>query len=143
MSLSDPLQVNIKLQQGEQSSKPIYTNFTTAQYDQGMIVIDFGFFDPRLLQAFVNVPQVDNKPLGVIDAHLSRRIVLNQDAAIQLAQQLNQLFTRNRDTKEPQSESVTVDNILPSEVQDGGPDQDKRLSGDTKNGFRFPWFKKK
>lgn len=139
MNQSNLPKVKIKLQQGEQSGKPSYANFTTAQHGQGKIVIDFGFFDPKLLQAFVNV---DNKPPGVIDAHLSRRVVLSQKAAVQLAQQLSQLFTNHGDEKGLQSESVMTD-ILPSEIQDRSPEHGESVSENPSKGFRFPWFKKK
>ncbi|TXI22588.1 MAG: hypothetical protein E6Q61_08695 [Nitrosomonas sp.] len=139
MNQSNPLPVKIKLQQDERSGKPSYANFTTVQHGQGKIVIDFGFFDPKLLQVSVNV---DNKPLGVIDAHLSRRIILSQEVATQFAQQLSQLFTKHGDVKEPQSESVMTD-TLPSEIQDHSPEQGENLSENPKKGFRFPWFKKK
>ena len=111
MSQSDPLQVKIRLQQGDQSGKPIYANVATAQSNQGMSIVDFGFYDPRSLQAAVRVSQGSNKTSSEINAHLSRRIIMTQEAAIQLVQQLNRLFTENWVTKESQSESVMVDTL--------------------------------
>lgn len=120
----------------------MYANVATAQSNQGMSIVDFGFYDPRSLQAAVRVSRGSNKVSSVIDAHLSRRIIMTQEAAIQLAQQLNRLFTENRDTKEPQSESVMVD-TLPNEVQGSSDDQDRNLLGSPNSRFRFPWLKKK
>lgn len=65
---------------------------------------------------------------------------MTQEAATQLVQQLNRLFTENRDTKEPQSESVMVD-TLPNEVQGSSDDQDRNLLGNLNSRFRFPWLK--
>ena len=65
---------------------------------------------------------------------------MTQEAATQLVQQLNRLFTENRDTKEPQSESVMVD-TLPNEVQGSSDDRDRNLLGNLNSRFRFPWLK--
>ena len=144
MSQSDPLQVKIKLQQSVQSGKPIYANVATVQNNQGMSIVDFGFYDPSASQSAVkeSESQIGNKSSVVIDAYLSRRIILSQEAAIQLAQQLNRLFTKSWDIKKPQSDSVMAD-MLPNEIKDGSPDQGKDILVNSNSGFRFPWFRKK
>ena len=143
MNQSDRLPLEISLQQSERSGKPIYANVTVVQRDQGLIVVDFGFYDPRALQALLKVSQTQtgSKISDAIDANLSRRIILNGEAAGQLAHQLNQLLARDGVIKEQMDEQITT-NTPPSSVQKSDPDQANHIVENQKSRFRFPWSKK-
>lgn len=91
--------VNVRMQQNERASQPIYSNFTSVQGGQGAIVLDFGFLDPQLVNTLNRMTKSGEKAPDVVDAKMSCRMVLNIEAGIQLTRQLNQLFSQNRDQR--------------------------------------------
>ena len=44
-------QVKISMQQGEHTGQPIYSNLTSTQGGQGVVLVDFGFLDPQTMHA--------------------------------------------------------------------------------------------
>lgn len=143
MNRSDRVPLEISLQQSEQSGRPIYANVTVVQRDQGLIVVDFGFYDPRALQALLKVSQTQtgSKISNAIDANLSRRIILNGEAASQLAHQLNQLLAKDEVIKKQVDERITMD-TPPRLGKKSDSDQTNHIVENPKSGFRFPWSKK-
>ena len=142
MNRSDRIPLEISLQQSEQSGKPIYANVTVAQWDQGLVVVDFGFYDPRMLQELLKVSQTGSKISNTIDANVSRRIILNGEAASQLAHQLNQLLAKDGVTKKQVDEQIMTD-TSPRSEQKSDSDETNHIVENQKSGFRFPWSKKK
>ncbi len=86
------VQVSIRMQSGEYAGQPIYSNLTSVQASQGVVMIDFGFIDPQMIQALSRLTQSGEKAPDTVSAKMSCRMVISTEAAKQLAQQLNQLF---------------------------------------------------
>jgi len=97
------MQVNVRMQQGEHTGQPIYSNFTTVQGGQGVVMVDFGFLDPQTIQAINRMAQSGEK-VQTVHAKMSCRMALSPDAALQLARQLTQLLqsARNAGASSPQ-----------------------------------------
>lgn len=86
------MQVGIRMQQGEHTGQPIYSNFTAVQDGEGIVFIDFGFLEPQAMQALARMTQSGKKVPETISARMSCRMVISVDAAANLERQLNQLF---------------------------------------------------
>ncbi|HMV11973.1 MAG TPA: hypothetical protein PKD88_00590 [Nitrosomonas sp.] len=93
-SSANALQVNIRMQSGEHTGQPIFSNLTSVQASQGVVVIDFGFIEPQMIQALSRLAQSGEKAPDTISAKMSCRMVVSVEAASQLAQQLSQLFVK-------------------------------------------------
>lgn len=139
------LQVKVSMQEGEYTGQPIYSNLTSAQSGQGVVMVDFGFLDPQTMQLLNQKIASGEKISNTITAKMSCRMAVSVDAANQLSQQLNQLLGLNpnahvqavQQKRTEQSESVVTKSdtdAIPKE------ESDKQESG--KGGFRFPWSKK-
>ncbi len=89
------MQVNVKMQQGEHTGQPIYSNFTTAQVGQGVVMVDFGFLDPQTVHMINRMAQSGEKA-QTVHARMSCRMAISLDAANQLARQLTQLLQNVR-----------------------------------------------
>lgn len=88
------MQVNIRMQQGEHTGQPLYSNFTSVQNGQGVVIVDFGFLDPQTINALNRLARSGEKASETVGARMSCRMALSIEAANNLAQQLNQLFQR-------------------------------------------------
>ncbi|MCK5355457.1 MAG: hypothetical protein KAJ63_10090 [Methyloprofundus sp.] len=86
------LQVGIRMQQGEHTGQPIYSNFTAVQGGQGVVLVDFGFVDPKAMQALAQMTQSGEKAPDTISARMSSRVAISVDAAANLQRQLSQLL---------------------------------------------------
>lgn len=86
------LQVGIRMQQGEHTGQPIYSNFTAVQGGQGVVFVDFGFLEPQAMQTLARLTQSGEKVPETIGARMSSRMALSVDAAVNLNRQLNQLL---------------------------------------------------
>ena len=84
------LQLNIRLQPANDSDHPIFSNFTVVQGAPGTVFVDFGFLDPSALPAVARLVQTGGKLPEAISGRLACRVALGLDAAVQLAQQLEQ-----------------------------------------------------
>ena len=91
---SQAMQVNIRMQQGEHTGQPLYSNFTSVQGGQGVVIVDFGFLDPQTINALNRLARSGEKAPETVGARMSYRMAISLDAANNLAQQLNQLFQR-------------------------------------------------
>jgi hypothetical protein len=89
---SHTLQVGIRMQQGEHTGQPIYSNITSVQGGQGVVFVDFGFLEPQALQSLAQMTQSGEKAPETIGARMSSRMAISIDAAANLARQLNQLL---------------------------------------------------
>lgn len=85
-------QVNIRMQQGEHTGQPLYSNFASVQGGQGVVIVDFGFLDPQTVNALNRLARAGEKTPDTISARLSCRMAISIEAANNLAQQLNQLL---------------------------------------------------
>ena len=97
------LQVGIRMQQGEHTGQPIYSNFTAVQGGQGVIFVDFGFLEPQAMQALAKMTQSGDKVPETIGARMSSRMAISVDAAANLNRQLSQLL-RPKAAKEADAE---------------------------------------
>ena len=86
------LQVGIRMQQGEHTGQPIYSNFTAVQGGQGVILVDFGFLEPQAMQSLARLKQSGEKVPETIGARLASRVAISVDAAANLNQQLSKLL---------------------------------------------------
>ncbi|NBQ69743.1 MAG: hypothetical protein EBU46_13335 [Nitrosomonadaceae bacterium] len=139
------LQVKVAMQGGEQTEQPVYSNLTSAQSGQGVVIVDFGFMDPQTMQLLNRKIAAGEKVSDTITAKMSCRMAVSIEAANQLSQQLNQLLglkpdvqqqvTQQKKTEQPESVVSKSDTgaMLKEEAN-------KQEAG--KGGFRFPWSKK-
>ena len=88
------MQLNIRMQQGEHTGQPLYSNFTSVQGGQGVILVDFGFLDPQTINAINRMARSSEKVPDTVGARMSCRMAISVEAANNLAQQLNQLLHR-------------------------------------------------
>lgn len=88
------MQVSIRMQQGEHTGQPLYSNFTSVQGGQGVVIVDFGFLDPQTINALNRLARSGEKAPDTIGARMSCRMAISVEAATNLAHQLNQLFQR-------------------------------------------------
>lgn len=87
-------QINIRMQQGEHAGQPIYANFVSVQPGQGVVIIDFGFLDPQTVATINRLARSGEKMPDTVGARMACRMALSSEAAVGLAQQLNQLFQK-------------------------------------------------
>lgn len=85
-------QISIRMQQGEHTGQPLYSNFTSVQGGQGVILVDFGFLDPQTIHAINRLARSGEKVPDTVGARMSCRMAISVDAANNLAQQLTQLL---------------------------------------------------
>lgn len=137
-SRQQALQINVKMQQNERTSQPIYANFTTVQSGQRVIIVDFGFVDPQLISALNRMAKSGEKTPDTIDATMSCRIALSIETASQLAQQLNQLFHTK---PEPKASAVQQNVISEGEtpLNTMASDEKNISKEEAQRGFKFPW----
>lgn len=136
------LQVKISMQPGEHAGQPIYSNLTSAQGGQGVVLVDFGFLEPQTIHALNRMVASGEKMSGPINARMSCRMAISIDAANQLAQQLNLLLGQKTDLQGQTDQKNMTDQSEASAsttaIAAGGSDK----SESDKSGFRFPWSKK-
>lgn len=89
---SHAMQVNIRMQQGEHTGQPLYSNFVSVQSGQGVVIVDFGFLDPQTISALNRLARSGAKAPDTVGARMSCRMALSVEAANNLAQQLVQLL---------------------------------------------------
>ncbi len=130
------MQINVRMQQNAHTSQPIYTNFTTVQNGQKIVIVDFGFVDPQLIATLNRMARTGEKTPDTIEATMSCRMALNLETAHQLLVQLSQLFPNkpeSRITTEQQNET-TVKNFSESTTV-----EEKISAKEDQRGFKFPW----
>ncbi|SFE95316.1 DUF3467 domain-containing protein [Nitrosomonas sp. Nm166] len=88
------MQVNIKMQHGEHTGQPLYSNFASVQAGQGVVIVDFGFLDPQIIHALNRLARSGEKMPDTVNARMSSRMAISIDAASNLSQQLNQLLQK-------------------------------------------------
>ena len=88
------MQVSIRMQQGEHTGQPLYSNFTSVQGGQGVVIVDFGFLDPQTITAVNRLARSGEKIPDTIGARMSCRMAISVEAASNLSQQLNQLLRK-------------------------------------------------
>lgn len=88
------MQINIRMQQGEHTGQPLYSNFTSVQGGQGVVIVDFGFLDPQTISAVNRLARSGKKVPDTVAARMSCRMAISIEAASNLAHQLNQLLHR-------------------------------------------------
>jgi hypothetical protein len=86
------IQINVKMQQGEHTGQPFYSNFTSIQGGQRIVIVDFGFLDPKTINAVNRPARSGEKVPDTVDARMSCRMVISIEAASNLVHQLNQLL---------------------------------------------------
>ena len=92
------MKINIKMQQGEHTGQPIYSNFTAVQSGQGVVLVDFGFLDPQTINVLNRMAQSGEQAQEqkTVNARMSCRIAISPEAAGQLTRQLSQLLQNAR-----------------------------------------------
>ena len=86
------MQVNIRMQQGEHTGVPLYSNFVAVHPGQGVVMVDFGFLDPQTVSAINKLARSGEKVPETVGARMSCRMAISVEAARNLSQQLNQLL---------------------------------------------------
>lgn len=136
-----PMKINIRMQEGEHTGQPIYSNFTSVQGGQGVIIMDFGFLDPQAINALNRMTRSGEKTPAAIDAKLSCRMAVSLEAANHLAQQLNQLLARKTDSQ-VQGIQQDVTKQMMETASSSETIEEKAKPESSQGGFRFPWSKK-
>ena len=139
-------QINVRVQPGENSGIPIYSNFSTVQGGKGTIIVDFGFVEPNAINAMNRAIKSGEKPPEALSGKLSCRMALNAEAAQQLSQQLSQLLRLNIPPVASTASENTRDSNLDANKETESVDEKPEDQIDQKTdggGFRFPWSKKK
>ena len=93
-SAEPAMKINIRMQQGEHTGQPLYSNFTSVQGGQGVVIVDFGFLDPQTINAVNRLAKSGEKVPDTVGARMSCRMAISIEAASNLAYQLNQLLHR-------------------------------------------------
>ena len=135
-------QVRISMQQGKHTEQPIYSNLTTVQSGQGVVIVDFGFIDPHTINSLNHMARSDEKTPDTISAKMSCRMAISTDAAIQLAQQLNQLLNKRTAVQMPIDQQKMTDQANKTISSTIPPDEKSSAPESSQSGFRFPWSKK-
>ena len=140
------MRVNIKMQQGEHTGQPIYSNFTAVQPGQGVLFVDFGFLDPQTINALNRMAQ-SGEQAQTVNARMSCRMAISLEAASQLTRQLNQLLQITQRTQVQQQseqhgaasdkEIASVDESSSVAVSEKTANEKEKSKA--KKGFRFPW----
>lgn len=135
-------QVKISMQQGEHTGQPIYSNLTTVHSGQGVVIVDFGFIDPHIINSLNHMAGSGEKTANTINAKMSCRMAISIDSAAQLTQQLNQLLNKRTAVQMPIDQqkmtdlaNKTTSSTIPSDEKSSAPEGNQ-------SGFRFPWSKK-
>ena len=86
------MQVGLRLSPGEQSTQPLFCNFSGVTTAGGLLLLEFGFLEPGGLNAVAKAARAGANPPDAINGQRICRLVLPPDTAAQLAQQLNGLL---------------------------------------------------
>ncbi len=141
-SQSHTMQVKVNMQQGEHTGQPIYSNFTSVQIGQGVVIVDFGFLDPQTINSLNQMVRSGEKPSGVISAKMSCRMAISIDAANQLAQQLNQLLNKRTAAQVPIDPQKATDQVNKTPSNTATSDEKSSTPESNQGGFRLPWSKR-
>ncbi|MBP6366664.1 MAG: hypothetical protein KBA82_06805 [Nitrosomonas sp.] len=136
-SRQQTLQISVKMQQNQHTSHPIYSNFTTVQGGHRIVMVDFGFIDPQLINTLNRVAKSGEKTPDTIDATMSCRLALSVETALQLTQQLNQLF-QSKSIPKTQTEQHDTENHPNTSISVNTPEE-KNITVENQRGFKFPW----
>lgn len=90
------MQIHLRMQQGEHTGQPLYSNFASIQGGQGVVIVDFGFIDPQIVNAINRKIKAGEKAPDMVDAKMSCRMAISIDAAVNLSMQLNQLLQKKQ-----------------------------------------------
>ncbi|WP_295626172.1 hypothetical protein [uncultured Nitrosomonas sp.] len=137
--------VSIKMLPNELAGQPLYSNFSTVNAGQGVVLVDFGFLDPQNLNILNQMAISGEKLPDVINVKLSSRMAVSVDTARHLSQQLNQLLSAKPPeavvhSQQDTNEENTNDPPVSTDSNAGVDGLDTQKSD--KGGFRFPWSKK-
>ncbi|SEF59786.1 hypothetical protein [Nitrosomonas ureae] len=135
-------QIGIRMQPGEHTGQPLYSNCSTVNGGQGVVLVDFGFLDPQSLNALNRMARSGEKLPDAVNVKLSSRMAISIDTAHHLSQQLNQLLGTKLSAAVAQGHENTNNPSMQAgsgKMEEGGLDTQKN---DDKSGFRFPWSKK-
>lgn len=86
------MQVGIRLAPGEQSTQPMFCNFSGVTNAGGLLLLEFGFLEPGGLNAIAKAARTGGNPPDSIGGQRICRLALPPDTASQLAQQLNNIL---------------------------------------------------
>ncbi len=137
--------VSIKMLPNEQAGQPLYSNFSTVNAGQGVVLVDFGFLDPQNLSILNQMAISGEKLPDAINVKLSSRMAVSIDTAHHLSQQLNQLLSTKPPEAVVQSQHNTNEqnkNDPPVSTDSGAEVDSLDTQKSDKGGFRFPWSKK-
>ena len=139
------LQVKVAMQGGGQTEQPVYSNLTSVQNGQGVVMVDFGFMDPQTMQLLNQKIAAGEKVSDTINAKMSCRMALGIDAAKQLSRQLNQLLglkTNVQAAQQMQQKTIEQPEAVVSKSDTAAIPKEGDKQDIGKGGFRFPWSKK-
>ncbi len=143
------MQIKVNMRQGEHTAQPLYTNFTSVQAGQDVIIVNFGFLDPQTMQTINQLIRSGNNSPTAVHAKMSCRIVISIDAANQLIQQLNQALTQKSPVHASTNQQKPIDQadtaVSNKQSSDNSSSDEKSSTPKTEGnvrGFKFPWSKK-
>ena len=86
------VELSIRLQPVDHSEQPVFSNFSVVQRAPGMVFVDFGFLEPRTMNAAIRQARSGQDEPNEIRGQLACRVAMGLDTALQLSRQLNQLL---------------------------------------------------
>lgn len=133
-------QMQIRMQHSEQAGQPIYSNFVSTQGGQGIVVVDFGFLDPKIINALNQLAKSGEKMPEAVDARMCCRMAMNIETANNLAQQLNQLIHGKSAVRtQTESQEKTTNEAM---AKSAGANLDEKTDSESgQRGFKLPWSK--
>lgn len=97
-----PTALNVQLVPRDHADQPVLANYSSAHVAQGIVYLDFGFIEPRLLGAVMRAARA-NKPLPKeVQGRLASRVAMPLDALVRLHQQLQQMLVGLQRQRAPQ-----------------------------------------
>jgi len=136
------MQVRVSMLQGEHTGQPIYSNFTSVQIGQGVVIVDFGFLDPHTIHTLNHIAKSGEKTAGTVSAKMSCRMAVSIDAANQLAQQLSQLLNKKNTIQTQIEQQKMTDQPDKTAPETASSQEDSNTPKSNSSSFRFPWSKK-
>jgi hypothetical protein len=95
--------LNVKLTPVDHADQPVSVNYTTVGVAQGIVYLDFGFVEPRLLATVARAAQGGQPLPKNLEGKLVTRVAMGLDVLQRLHQQLGQVLSGLRGTKSGKS----------------------------------------
>ena len=93
--------LNVRLKPSESSAHPRATNYTNVGVAQGIVYLDFGFIEPKLLAAIAKTAKDGQSAPKGLEGTLVTRVAMSVDVLARLHQQIQKVLVSLRDARQP------------------------------------------